>query len=59
MRAIQLTAQTGYSGLRLTSDFHPGQLDEGQVLVELLAAGVTPLEHTIATGGLPVSPCRW
>ena len=56
MRAMQLTSKTGYSGLRLNPGYHPGALGDGQVLVKLAAAGVTPLEHTIATGGLPVSP---
>jgi NADPH:quinone reductase-like Zn-dependent oxidoreductase len=56
MRAIQLTKNSGYSGLTLTWEYDPGHLSRGQVLVELAAAGVTPLDHTIATGGLPVSP---
>jgi NADPH:quinone reductase-like Zn-dependent oxidoreductase len=55
MRAVQLTAKTGYSGLRLTERYEPNRLDDGQVLVTLAAAGVTPLEHTLATGGLPAS----
>jgi NADPH:quinone reductase-like Zn-dependent oxidoreductase len=55
MRAVQLTSKSGYSGLRLTTDYDPGQPGEGQVLVQLDAAGVTPLEHTISNGGLPVS----
>jgi NADPH:quinone reductase len=56
MRAVQLVSESGYSGLRLITDYDPGRPGEGQVLVKLEAAGVTPLEHYIATGGLAVSP---
>ena len=56
MRAVQLTAESGYAGLRLTEGYDPGRPGDGQVLVKLGAAGVTPLEHYIATGGLAVSP---
>ena len=56
MRAVQLTSESGYSGLRLTTGYDPGQPGEGQVLVRLEAAGVTPLEHYIANGGMAVSP---
>lgn len=56
MRAVQLTTEIGYAGLRLTEEYDPGRPSDGQVLVKLGAAGVTPLEHYIATGGLAVSP---
>jgi NADPH:quinone reductase len=50
MRAIQLTSTTGYSGLELTTDYDPGSPGDDQVLVKVAAAGVTPLDHTIAVG---------
>jgi NADPH:quinone reductase len=57
MRSIQLTKATGYSGLELTSDYEPGRPGDNQVLVEIAAAGVTPLDHTIASGEpLPLPP---
>jgi NADPH:quinone reductase len=50
MRAVQLTSTTGYAGLELTTDYDPGSPDDNRVLVEIAAAGVTPLDHTIAAG---------
>ena len=38
MRAVQLVSESGYSGLRLITDYDPGRPGEGQVLVKLEAA---------------------
>jgi NADPH2:quinone reductase len=42
----------GYQDLRLV-DIPKPQVSEGRVLVRIAAAGVTPLEHTILSGGFP------
>jgi NADPH2:quinone reductase len=43
---------TGYEDLKLTNIPKPSVAD-GRVLVKLKAAGVTPLDHTILSGGHP------
>jgi NADPH:quinone reductase len=52
MRMIQATQFTGYQGL-VQLDVPKPQLADGRVLVRVTAAGVTPLDHTILTGGHP------
>jgi NADPH2:quinone reductase len=52
MRIIQATQFTGYQGL-VPLDANIPQLTDGRVLVRVTAAGVTPLDHTILTGGHP------
>src|SRR5271166_2424902 len=52
MRAIQALNFSGYDGLRLVEAPKP-QPVKHRVLVRIAAAGVTPLDHTILSGGLP------
>lgn len=52
MRAMRAEAFTGYSDLKLVEAAKPNPTD-GRVLIRITAAGVTPLDHTILTGGLP------
>src|ERR1700733_10755716 len=52
MRMIQAAQFTGYQGL-VQVDAPKPQLTDGRVLVRVTAAGVTPLEHTIISGGHP------
>jgi NADPH:quinone reductase len=52
MRMIQATQFTGYQGL-VQLDAPKPQFADGRVLVRVTAAGVTPLDHTILTGGHP------
>jgi NADPH:quinone reductase len=52
MRRIQATQFTGYQGL-VQVDAPKPALTEGRVLVRVTAAGVTPLDHTILSGGHP------
>ena len=52
MRMIQATQFTGYQGL-VQVDAPKPQIADGRVLVRVTAAGVTPLDHTILTGGHP------
>ena len=52
MRAIEATTFSGYGGLRQTELPKP-QPAEDRVLVRVTAAGVTPLDHTILSGGHP------
>jgi NADPH2:quinone reductase len=42
----------GYQDLKL-ADIPKPQLSDGRVLVKIAAAGVTPLDHTILSGGYP------
>ena len=52
MRAVRAESLTGYTGLKLVKAARPrGSL--GRVLVRVTAAGVTPLDHTILSGGYP------
>src|ERR1700743_3661432 len=52
MRMIQATQFTGYQGL-VQLDAPMPQVADGRVLVRVTAAGVTPLDHTILSGGPP------
>ncbi len=52
MRAIEAETFSGYGGLRQTELPKP-QPARGRVLVRVTAAGVTPLDHTILSGGHP------
>ena len=52
MRAIEARTFSGYGGLHQTESPAP-QPAKDRVLVRVTAAGVTPLEHTILTGGHP------
>src|SRR5579864_4662114 len=52
MRAIQAETFSGYGGLRQI-DLSKPQPARERVLVRVTAAGVTPLDHTILSGGHP------
>jgi NADPH2:quinone reductase len=52
MRAIEAETFSGYSGLRQIELLKP-QPATDRVLVRVTAAGVTPLDHTILSGGHP------
>jgi NADPH:quinone reductase-like Zn-dependent oxidoreductase len=52
MRAMRAEAFTGYKDLKLVEIPKPA-VSDGQALVRITAAGVTPLEHTILSGGYP------
>src|SRR3989475_11276073 len=52
MRAIEATAFSGYGGLRRIELPKPLPA-KTKVLVRVTAAGVTPLDHTILSGGHP------
>ena len=52
MRAMRAESFTGYGGLKLVEVPRPRRAD-GRVLVRITAAGVTPLDHTILSGGYP------
>jgi NADPH:quinone reductase-like Zn-dependent oxidoreductase len=52
MLAIEATTFSGYGGLRQT-DLPRPQPAKDRVLVRVTAAGVTPLDHTILSGGHP------
>jgi NADPH:quinone reductase len=52
MRVIEAKTFTGYGGLRQTEAPKP-QPARDRVLVRITAAGVTPLDHTILSGGHP------
>ena len=52
MRAMQAESFTGYRGLKLAEVPGP-TLAPGRVLVRITAAGVSPLDHTILSGGQP------
>src|SRR5258706_3106699 len=52
MRAIEAGTFSGYGGLRQTELPKPNREKE-RVLVGVTAAGVTPLDHTILSGGHP------
>jgi NADPH:quinone reductase-like Zn-dependent oxidoreductase len=49
---MRAEAFTGYNGLKLLEVAKPTRTD-GRVLVRITAAGVTPLDHTILSGGFP------
>src|ERR1700689_1913571 len=52
MRAMRAEGFRGYEDLKLTDMPRPSVL-EGRVLIRITAAGVTPLDHTILSGGYP------
>src|SRR5260370_29329870 len=52
MRAMRGEGFTGYGGLKLVEVPRP-TLADGRVLVRITAAGVSPLDHTILSGGYP------
>src|SRR6204780_2687461 len=52
MRVIEATTFSGYGGLR-QSELPKPQPATDRVLVRVTAAGVTPLEYTILSGGHP------
>jgi len=52
MLAIEATTFSGYSGLRRTDLPRPPAAGD-RVLVRVTAAGVTPLDYTILSGGHP------
>jgi NADPH:quinone reductase-like Zn-dependent oxidoreductase len=52
MRAIEATTFSGYGGLRQSESPKPEPAKD-RVLVRVTAAGVTPLDHTILSGGHP------
>src|SRR6202048_4802892 len=51
MRAIRAEGFSGYKDLKLVDI--PNPLSDVRVLVRITAAGVTPLDHTILSGGYP------
>ena len=52
MRVIEANTFSGYGGLRQT-EFPKPQPAKDRVLVRVTAAGVTPLEYTVLSGGHP------
>jgi NADPH:quinone reductase len=52
MRAIEAKSFSGYGGLRQVELPKP-QPAKDKVLVHVTAAGVTPLDHTMLSGGHP------
>src|ERR1700680_3025607 len=52
MRAIVAEAFGGYQNLKVADIPRPA-VSDGRVLVRMTAAGVTPLDHTILSGGHP------
>jgi NADPH2:quinone reductase len=49
MRAMRAEQFSGYKGLKLV-DLPKPAVTDGKVLVRIIAAGVTPLDHTILSG---------
>ena len=52
MKAMRAESFTGYGALKLVEVPRP-TLADGRVLIRITAAGVTPLDHTILSGGYP------
>jgi len=52
MRAIVAERFGGYQDLKLADILEP-TVSNGRILVRITAAGVTPLDHTILSGGHP------
>src|ERR1700722_6967506 len=52
MRVIEAKSFSGYGGLHKVELPEP-QPEKGRVLVRVTAAGVTPLEYTVLSGGHP------
>ena len=50
MRAMRAEGFGGYKDLKLV-DIPKPTVSDGRVMVRITAAGVTPLEHTILSGG--------
>src|ERR1700676_1000283 len=50
MRAMRAEGFSGYKDLKLV-DIPKPRVSEGRVLVRITAAGITPLDHTILSGG--------
>src|SRR5258706_10280281 len=54
MRAMRAEGFSGYKDLKLV-DIPKPEASDGRVLVRITAAGVTPLDHTILSGGYPLA----
>ena len=52
MRAMRAEAFSGYKDLMLV-DIPKPSVSDGRAVIRITAAGVTPLEHTILSGGYP------
>jgi len=52
MRAMRAEAFSGYQDLKLV-DIPKPSVSDGRAVIRITAAGVTPLEHTILSGGYP------
>src|SRR6266850_444536 len=52
MRAMRAESFTGYGALKLVEVPRP-RVSAGRILVRITAAGVSPLDHTILSGGFP------
>src|SRR6202045_5444217 len=52
MRAMRAEGFSGYKDLKLVDIPRPA-VSDGRVLLRITAAGVTPLDHTILSGGYP------
>lgn len=52
MRSMRAEGFSGYGELK-PADIPKPHVSDGRVLVKIAAAGVTPLEHTILSGGYP------
>jgi NADPH:quinone reductase len=52
MIAMRAESFTGYGGLKLVEVPRPRRADR-RVLIRITAAGATPLDHTILSGGYP------
>ena len=52
MRAMRAEGFSGYKDLQLV-DIPKPAVSDGRVVIRITAAGVTPLEHTILSGGYP------
>src|SRR6266853_2873156 len=52
MRAMRAEAFSGYKDLKLV-DIPKPSVSDGRAVIRITAAGVTPLEYTILSGGYP------
>jgi NADPH2:quinone reductase len=52
MRAMRAESFTGYGALKLVEVPRP-RVTAGRILIRITAAGVSPLDHTILSGGYP------
>ena len=55
MRAMRADTFSGYGTLKLVDLPETSGHSDGEVLVRMTAAGVTPLEHTILSGQFPIA----